>query len=138
MAKLLAENEAPVRRLLAHYDELVTVARRQPSRAVLTHGEPHPGNTMLTSQGWVLIDWDTALVAPPERDLWGFDAASLDAYAEMTGVRVLRSMVELYRLRWDLADIAASVHRFRRPHTASPDDVKSWEILRSLVTRRPP
>ena len=60
-------------------------ARAQPARTVLTHGEPHPGNTMLTASGWVLIDWDTALAAPPERDLWSLDPGDgsvLDAYAD--------------------------------------------------------
>ena len=36
---------------------------RPAARMVLTHGEPHPGNTMRTVDGWRLIDWDTALVA---------------------------------------------------------------------------
>ncbi|WP_432843998.1 phosphotransferase family protein [Dactylosporangium sp. CA-092794] len=40
-----------------------------PPGLVLTHGEPHPGNTMRTGGGWLLIDWDTALLAAPERDL---------------------------------------------------------------------
>ena len=67
----------------------MAAARAQPSGAVLTHGEPHPGNTMLTADGWVLIDWDTALAAPPERDLWSLDPGDgsvLDAYARLTGV----------------------------------------------------
>ncbi len=34
---------------------------------VLTHGEPHPGNTLMTNGGWVVVDWDTTLIA--ERDL---------------------------------------------------------------------
>jgi spectinomycin phosphotransferase/16S rRNA (guanine(1405)-N(7))-methyltransferase len=133
---LLVENAAPIRRLLAQYDELVTEGRTQPSRAVLTHGEPHPGNTMLTSGGWLLIDWDTALVAPPERDLWSLDPGDgsvLVAYADATGVTPLPSMLELYRIRWDLADVADVVSRFRRHHTGSLDDDESWEILRSLI-----
>src|SRR5262249_21719946 len=88
-ALLLAASEEPVQRLLAHYDDLVTGARRRPSRTVLTHGEPHPGNTMLSSGRWLLIDWDTALAAPPERDLWSLDPGDgsiLDSYADATGV----------------------------------------------------
>ena len=84
VARLIQEHAAPIRRLLARYDRLVTAARSQPSRTVLTHGEPHPGNTMLTGGGWVLIDWDTALAAPPERDLWSLDPGDgsiLHAYA---------------------------------------------------------
>ena len=133
---LLVENAAPIQRLLARYDELVMESRAQPSRTVLTHGEPHPGNTMLTSDGWLLIDWDTALVAPPERDLWSLDSGDgsiLAAYADATGVTPLPSMLELYRIRWDLADIAVEVSRFRGPHFGSLDDDKSWGILSSLI-----
>jgi len=135
-ALLVAGNAAPIRRLLARYDRLVVEGRAQPSRMVLTHGEPHPGNTMLTSAGWRLIDWDSALVAPPERDLWSLDPGDgsiLDSYADRTGVPPLPSMLELYRLRWDLADLAVYVSRFRRPHTGSRDDDQSWDILRALI-----
>jgi spectinomycin phosphotransferase/16S rRNA (guanine(1405)-N(7))-methyltransferase len=137
-ALLLAQNAAGVRRLLDRYDQLAAQSRSWPSRAVLTHGEPHPGNTMLTSAGWLLIDWDTALVAPPERDLWSLDpgdGSALAAYADATGVTPLAAMLELYRIRWDLADIAVDVSRFRRPHPGSADDDQSWQLLRSLVTR---
>lgn len=136
VALLLAEHAVPVRRLLNRYDGLVAQTRSRHRGAVLTHGEPHPGNTMLTSAGWVLIDWDTALIAPPERDLWDLDPGDgsvLAVYAEKTGVTPLLSMLELYRIRWDLADIAAGVSRFRRAHRGSLDDDKSWNELQSLV-----
>ena len=133
---LLTGNAAPLRRLLARHDELAVAASAVASRAVLTHGEPHPGNTMLAAGGWRLIDWDTALVAQPERDLWSLDPGDgslLARYAEATGVPPLPSMIELFRLRWDLADIAVDVSRFRRPHPGNLDDEKTWELLRSLV-----
>jgi len=135
-AALLTENAAPIRGLIARYDELAVRGGSEPSRAVLTHGEPHPGNTMWTADGWLLIDWDTALVAPPERDLWSLDPGDgsvIDAYATATGVRPLSPMLELYRIRWDLADLAVDVGRFRRRHTGNADDDESWNILRRLV-----
>lgn len=137
-ARLLAEHAAPVRRLLARYDDLAAQARAQPDRAVLTHGEPHAGNTMRTPDGWQLIDWDTALVAQPERDLWSLDpgdGSALDAYAGATGVTPQPSMLELFAIRWDLADIAVSVHGFRRPHTGTPNDDEYFDILRDLLPR---
>jgi hypothetical protein len=139
-AVLLRDHAAAVRRALARYDGLVAQGRAAPDRAVLTHGEPHPGNTMLTADGWRLIDWDTARVAPPERDLWGLDPGDgsvLDAYAAATGVAPLPPMLELYRVRWQLADIAMEVRRFRQPHTGSADDDKSWGILRANVEDLP-
>jgi hypothetical protein len=135
---LVQRHAAAIQRLLARYDDLVRQARAQPARAVLTHGEIHPGNTMLTAGGWVLIDWDTALVAPPERDLWNLDPGDgtiLDAYATATGVIARPLLLDLYRLRWDITDIAVDVGRFRRPHPGSAEDAQCWEILSSLVKR---
>ncbi len=137
-ARLVAENATGLRRMLARYDELAAAARSRPAGLVLTHGEPHPGNIMLTASGWVLIDWDTVLVAPPERDLWSLDPGDgsvLRGYAAATGVTPRRSRLELYRIRWDLADIAVTVSRFRRPHPGSEDDEKSWGGLRPLIVR---
>lgn len=135
---LLRTNAAPIRRLLDRYDDLVRRARAVPGRAVLTHGEPHPGNTMLTADGWVLIDWDTVALAPPERDLWHLDRgdpAALDAYARATRTSPLPWLLDLYRLRWDLTDLALYASEFRRPHGRPANVEKSWEVLGSLVRR---
>jgi aminoglycoside phosphotransferase (APT) family kinase protein len=142
-AALVRRNAAAITRLLARYDRLVAVARSQPpGRAVLTHGEPHPGNTILTSGAsaarWLLIDWDTALVAPPERDLWLLDPGDgtiLHAYAEATGVGPEPALLELYRLRWDITDLALDSARLRRPHADTADAEKTWQVLRTLVER---
>jgi hypothetical protein len=135
-AELVAAHTAPLRRTLDRYDALAAQGRHRPDRMVLTHGEPHPGNTMLTADGWRLIDWDTAMVAPPERDLWSLDPGDgsvVATYAELTGRQPLPAMLELFRIRWDLADIAVEVSRFRRPHTGSADDDQAWEVLRSQL-----
>jgi hypothetical protein len=137
-AALLAANAGPLRRLLARYDQLAADGRSRPGGMVLTHGEPHPGNTMLTRDGWVLVDWDTALLAPPERDLWALDPGDgsvLRAYAAATGATARPPMLELYRIRWDLADLAVTASGFARPHDGSSDDDKSWDDLRALVAR---
>ncbi len=138
VALLLHRHRDPIQRLLARYDALAGLGRAGCGRAVLTHGEPHPGNTMLTAAGWRLIDWDTALLAPPERDLWDLDPGDGSvhrAYEEATGVRLLPSMLELYRIRWDLADLAVDASRFRAPHSGNADDDQSWNLLSALAER---
>lgn len=132
---LLASRPEPVRRPLARYDELA--ARADPARAVLTHGEPHPGNTMRTPAGWRLIDWDTALRAQPERDLWcldGGDGSVLAAYEAATGVPPRPDMLELFKVRWEVADLAAAASRFQAPPADGADDEATWRILAALVT----
>jgi hypothetical protein len=91
---------------------------------------------MLTADGWRLIDWDTALLAPPERDLWSLDPGDgslLADYAAATGVIPRPRLLELYRIRWDLTDIALGVRRFRRPHQGNADDQEEWSILTELL-----
>jgi spectinomycin phosphotransferase/16S rRNA (guanine(1405)-N(7))-methyltransferase len=136
VVRLLREHTAAVRRRLERYRGLVTAASRQPGQYVLTHGEPHPGNAMLTSEGWRLIDWDTVLVAPPERDLWDLDPGDgsvLDGYTTATGVTPRAGLMELYRLKWDIQDLAYDAARFLRPHSGNAEDAEAWLLLRSLV-----
>jgi spectinomycin phosphotransferase/16S rRNA (guanine(1405)-N(7))-methyltransferase len=139
-SRLLVGNKDKIARRFRRYDSLVEQGQLHPGRAVITHGEPHPGNTIGTADGWVLIDWDTVLVAPAERDLWSLDPGDgsiISAYQDSTATVVLESMLELYRLRWDLADIAVYARHFRAPHGTSLDDEKSWANLSSLIAQLP-
>ncbi|MFL6137754.1 MAG: phosphotransferase family protein [Frankiaceae bacterium] len=131
---LLARRGGDVERWLRRHDALVAQARELPERLVLTHGEPHPGNLIETAAGWLLVDWDTTLLAQPERDLWLLDEGDGrigEAYAELTGRPVLPAMMQLYELGWRLSDIAAFVAWFRKPHDDSDDSTKSWRALTS-------
>jgi spectinomycin phosphotransferase/16S rRNA (guanine(1405)-N(7))-methyltransferase len=135
-AQLLTRNGAAIRGALAEYDGHVAGIDVAARPFVVTHGEPHGGNTIRTSDGWVLVDWDTTLVAPRERDLWslvGDDESIGAAYAEATGVTPSAAALSLYSLRWDLAEIAVYAERFRRRHEGDADDDKSWEGLVASV-----
>jgi spectinomycin phosphotransferase/16S rRNA (guanine(1405)-N(7))-methyltransferase len=132
-AALLADRGADIRAALARYDALVARTDEQ-RRRVVTHGEPHPGNTMRTANGWMLIDWDTVRVAPPERDLWDLETL-WGPYEEVTGTALHPPTLELYRLGWDLKDLALYVARFRRPHDGDDDDAKSWEGANESASR---
>jgi spectinomycin phosphotransferase len=134
--ELLTTHAVGVHQALARYDELVRGARADPPGMVLTHGEPHPGNTMRTEGGWLLIDWDTALVAPPERDLWDLDSGDgtvYAAYAAATGIRLRPDLLALYRIRWDLTEIASCIAHFNEPHARTADDEETWSILADLI-----
>lgn len=113
---LLAENARMLRRILTRYDKLADIGRDHRDAFTLTHGEPHPGNTMRTGAGYVLIDWDTALTAPRERDLWHFGLGDAD-------------LVALYRMRWPLTDVALATARFRGVHEESANDRTTWNAL---------
>jgi aminoglycoside phosphotransferase (APT) family kinase protein len=130
--QLLAAHEVGLRRLLERRDQLAAEARRRPDRMVLTHGEPHPGNFIQAASRWMLVDWDTVLIAPPERDLWLLDPGDgsiADAYRQATGRAVVPAMLDLYRLTWELSDLASCAARFRQGHADTAEDRKDWEIL---------
>jgi spectinomycin phosphotransferase len=123
--RLLADNQHDLRKLLTRYDTLANYAPTNPARWVTTHGEPHGANVHRATDGRLfLVDWDTALIAPPERDLWmvmrADDPEDLAAYGQHRGrYEIEPHLLALYRLWWDLAEIAEYVDRFRRPHNQS-------------------
>ncbi|WP_200211054.1 hypothetical protein [Micromonospora coerulea] len=69
-----------------------------------------------------LIDRDAVQIAPPERDLWmvgGDTDEVLVGYTRATGRPVNAAGLALYRLWWNLADIARLIDEFRG-RTAPP------------------
>lgn len=113
---LLSTHATAVRRMLRHYDALADLGRSHPERFVLTHGEPHPGNMMVVGGRHLLIDWESARLAPPERDLWNFGLGD-------------EAMRELYAVRWDLAEVALYMAQFLRPHRDTDNERLSWKGL---------
>ena len=135
LAELITRNATALRTVRQKYDELVAAVAPKTPR-VLTHGEPHPGNTMLTIDGWQLIDWDTAALAPPERDLSILDPGDgsvLRTYAEATGYLPQSALIELYKLRWDLNDLALCTADLRREHVEDANTAKSWATVQGVV-----
>jgi spectinomycin phosphotransferase len=130
--RLLDRHAGPLTAALDRYDDGAAALDREGAALVVTHGEPHQANTITTTEGLVLIDWDTALVSYPERDLWALareDPAILDVYAARTGLRPRASALDLYARRWDLADVASYAGRFHAPHHESDDSRLGFEYL---------
>jgi hypothetical protein len=125
----LTQVAADVEALLVVYDARVTRAGGPTDRWVVTHGEPHDANLIESPDGLVLVDWDTLLIAPPERDLWWVDAAVADAYSSATGVALAPDLLALYRLWFDLDKIAQYTDRFRRPHRLGLETSETWDIF---------
>lgn len=137
LGRLLAEQGEPVRRALDRQDQLLLAAGSQRERFVLTHGEPHPGNLLRTAHGLRLVDWDTALLAPPERDVWLLDARTggrgAAAYSALTGQPLSPQLLEWYRLRWALVDVALFVELLRDAEVETADTTWSWPALQDIV-----
>jgi spectinomycin phosphotransferase len=135
---LLAARAEELKHRLRDYDALSASVQRRSERWVVTHGEPHRGNVIVDTRGGLhLVDWDTTLVAPGERDLWlvlDEELTGWEEYRDIVGdVSLDPEALELYRRRWDLADIAAFVALFRRPHEDDENTAAAFGHLRGYL-----
>ena len=131
--ELLRRHAGPLRDALRQYDVLAASVAARPDRFVVTHGEPHRANTIGTASGIYLIDWDTTLFAPPERDLWAMiaeDPGMSTYYTDLAGIELDPAALGLFRLWWDLCEVSLFINDFRRPHVASADTRVGWSGLR--------
>lgn len=126
--RLLHRHADDIHDLARRYEEVVD--RAPPvDEWVLTHGEPHAANVVFTDAGPVLIDWDTAKLAPRERDLWmisadGFDVGDGDP-----------ELLALYRAQWDLGELADYAQRFADPADDGPEGDEAWDDFTRYVAR---
>jgi len=138
--RLLRDSARGVQRRLEEYDELCARVRDAAQSWVLTHGEPHRANVIFDSDGRVhLVDWDTMLIAPRERDLrmvLGQDMIGWDEYVAATGhAHLSQEAIQLYNRWWDLADVALYIDLFRRPHESTEDTAASWDSLAEYLSK---
>jgi spectinomycin phosphotransferase len=129
---LLIRHAAGVLALMTAYAELAASAKSRPERFVVTHGEPDARNILKTPAGFVIVDWDFARLAPPERDLWDLaesDQSVLAAYTEATGTAIDSDALALFRMWYDLSEIAGYIDLFRAPHADTEDAAESWQNL---------
>ncbi len=133
---LLARHAADLGALLAAFDELAGRVRTRGGRMVITHGGPDAANVLKTPAGLVLVDWESALLAPPERDLWALaesDPGLLDAYSDATGTAIDTDALALYRMWYDLAEISLYVRWFRSGHDDTADAAEGWRNLQYFL-----
>ena len=98
---------------------------------MVTHGEPGEHNLMVTVDRTLLVDWETALLAPAERD-WrtlverGLPADGLDT-----------AMLDMYDVEWRLDEISQYAAWFAAPHTGTASDRVAMGGLLHELTRAP-
>ena len=133
---LLARHAADLGALLVAFDKLVGRVRARGARMVITHGEPNASNVLKTPAGFVFVDWESALLAPPERDLWELaesDPGLLDAYSAATGTTIDTEALALHRLWYDLFEISGYVSWFRGNHDDTADTAEAWQNLQYFL-----
>ena len=119
---LLRDNVETVTELLDHYDTIARVVRSDDRHWVVTHGEPHAANVIWTPDDtFLLIDWDTVAVGPPERDLWMIERGGEDP------------ATELFSLWWRLSEITGYTETFRQPHVDDANTRLAWKGLQEYL-----
>lgn len=131
---LLRRHAGDIEGRLSAYDRRTGNLGDDHTSWVVTHGEPHSANVIRQPGGTLrLVDWDTALIAPRERDLWMVldeQRTGWDEYREAAGSDCLEpDLLDLYRERWALAEIAQYAGEFRRPHADTEDTREAWQEL---------
>jgi len=123
-----AARAADLARLAAGFDHLAAATAPARASPVITHGEPHPGNLMTVGGRVLLIDWDTAALAPAERDVCQIAAGpgDIDYYQQAAGRQLDPAVITLYRLRWYLDDLGSAIRMFRHQHRDTPD-TRQWQ-----------
>lgn len=98
------------------------------SSGVLTQGEPGVHNQWRAEGRVWLIDWESLVVAPPERDL----LTLVRGGAEVTHDP---AMVRLFDLEWRLSEISSFADWLHGPHTDGADVRQALAGLRDELTR---
>jgi spectinomycin phosphotransferase len=144
---LFVSSRSGIEGLLDLSDRLVAQLADSEEPPVITHGEPHGGNTMVDSSGRThLIDCDALMVAPRERDLRVLLYAShrrprnldntevLAAYRRTAGPVEPRPFVlELFRAEWHLIELSRYARLFSGPHGQTADVEVRWNALEGYV-----
>lgn len=132
----LARHASAIAELLALADRFSADVARRGTPFVVTHGEPHPGNVIQTGGGFVLVDWDTVALAPPERDLWLVAGEDMEIYERATGHELDDVAVDFFTLAWDLKDLAENLHALRSEHRRSEDAAFALEFVQNFASTR--
>ncbi len=132
--------------LPAAAEELGTALRARPAPLVLCHGDAHAHNLLVAGGGLWLVDWDGAVLAPPERDLMfvveGVLADALVGPAEQAGFfagygrrEVDPAHLAYYRCAWALEDLAGFAQEILDdPARTGAQRARALRFFRSLLT----
>jgi spectinomycin phosphotransferase len=140
-AAFLRDKRSQIGALLHHTEMLVTQLIDQPSPLVLCHADLHAGNVHITPDGRLfIVDWDTLLLAPRERDLMvpggsqGYsrppDEEEALFYEGYGPIAINAAAVAYYRGARILEDIAVAGDQLLH-HTGGEDRAQEFVYLQS-------
>jgi spectinomycin phosphotransferase len=149
MHGLVAPRAVGLRAAISRLKQLRDLARVRSSEQVLCHTDIWGSNLLLSSGGAIdLLDWNGALIGPPERDLFMFAGTSffpperlgwfLDQYeAAFRPVRLDAATFGFYLYRRNLEDLAEFVGSILEGQTEAMAPAAMLDIVADLVAETP-
>jgi Phosphotransferase enzyme family len=116
------------------------ISERGAAEQVL-HGEPHPGNVLITEKGLLFIDLETCCRGPVEFDLAhvpeDVSAHYADADEEMLSDCAVLALAMVAAWRWDPGDQLPDGQRKARELLSALRDGPPWPTLDSVMRPQP-
>jgi spectinomycin phosphotransferase len=142
-AALLREQRPVIEMLLLRANRLALTLAGHEAELVLCHADLHAGNLLIGTDGRLyLVDWDTLMLAPRERDLMYIGAGLLGDwytpaeevarfYPAYGAARVSQGAIAYYRYERILQDIAAFCEQLLLSDAGGDDRAQSLTYLES-------
>jgi spectinomycin phosphotransferase len=145
---LIVEHTAGIEKLQAWHDKLYERFQASNDPWVITHGEPHDGNTMLDTEGAIhLIDCNASLLGPRERDLRLLLQVGHQRALDVDNTEVIAAhqrgagqpiearpyVLDLFRAEWHLMEISGYACSFRDEHEDTAGAAGHWKALNQYL-----
>lgn len=144
LAVFFCSHRDQIERLVARTEALAPLARDRAGPTVICHADIHAWNMLVTPEGdIVIVDWDSAMLAPRERDLMFVDGVAGGHAADPAGffegygdIETDPTVMAYYRIEWavqDLAEFSASV--FLDPDAGEDTKAESVDMVVKLFAQ---
>lgn len=147
LARLLTEQDATIRQIVARAGQLGRALAAQPPEQCLCHGDIHAGNVLIDGADQLrIVDWDTLIFAPKERDLmfvgagvggvWNDDQEVAWFYNGYGDTTINQAALAYYRYERIVQDIAVTCVQLLESDAGGDDRAEALHQLRSQFAPR--
>jgi len=142
LTRLLQAKQVTIHHLVARAEQLASLLVHQPLKRCLCHGDIHAGNILIdTTNRLYLVDWDTLVIAPKERDLmfigggiggmWNRDHEVGWFYRGYGQAKINLTALTYYRYERIVQDIAVTCEQLLGTREGGDDRVAMLDQLAS-------
>jgi spectinomycin phosphotransferase len=128
-------NKERILDILNHVRELRNTVVSDPKEKVLCHGDIWGGNLIRRENELYFIDWESAIIAPPELDLVNYIGEQFDVfystYEQYWGqsVKISPDMLRFYSYRHHLHNLTNWIMNILHQNTAEAQDENDFDMI---------